>query len=163
MKLFTGKELEGRHAGRSTLFVEGHVPAEVVLRFIPQGFEQLYFGARFQGKGNSSVAEDIVEQVLKSPVMGNGSKAIVTVDVCGEYLHRWIPFMRDHKRLEIMLTLPFTFRKCVADGLEELRNEGLSSRVQIKLRGASHILVLPLTDAMSNTWAGYKEDRLIWK
>lgn len=161
MKLFIGKELEGRHQGRSTLFVEGYVPAEKILQCLGQEHEQLYFGARYHGKSNSVVAEDIVEEVL-AKLNGSGAPSIVTVDLCGEYLHRWVPLMRQHRRLEIMLTLPFTFRKCVADGLEELRKAGLSSRVQIKIRGAESILVLPLTDAVSNMWHGYKEDRLIW-
>lgn len=161
MKLFIGKELEGRHQGRHTLFVEGSVPAATVLRCLGSEHEQLYFGARYQGKANSTVAEDIVSEVLAN-LNGADTPFVVTVDLCGEYLYKWIPLMRQHRRLEIMLTLPFTFRKCVADGLTELCSAGLSSRVQVKLRGSGYILVLPLSGAMLNTWEGYKEDRLIW-
>lgn len=51
--LFAGIEIEGRHRGKYTLFVEGVYPPHIINNLLALGeYEQVYYGARYKSYDN---------------------------------------------------------------------------------------------------------------
>lgn len=160
MRLFEGIEVEGRHKGKHTLFVEGRVPVQSILATIAQvaehrhAFEQVYFGAEYRGR-NASLAEATAAACVASTY----PDVIVTID-CREPRVGIVELLSVFSNVEMMISLQSSLHQKVARAMYEIFKSGHAHQVQVKFRGPK-IVVFPLESAMINLRDEIYEDKLL--
>lgn len=162
--LFLGTEIEGRHRGKKTLFVEGLVPAhDILLSAREHKVVQVYFGAVWQGHkrtditGPSQVSVIDVHRVLDVVTTG-----LVTVEVLVQYATMYMSLLRQSfKDFELIVTV-FSDKGEVLTSLREFFSPNCD-KVQVKFVGAGSTAVVPLSAIITNQADEADQDILLWR
>lgn len=165
MKLFIGIESEGMLRGMRTLFVEGQVPATVIVSYTETlrqngrlEIQQVYFGARYRGANTSDVNFSIVEEILDA----NFKPAVaVTVDV-RMLKYEWAKYML-YSGFSLMLSVQRSLAKPLVDVMREYLEAGLGHKIQVKFRGTAGPMVSRLDSFVMNSLTENHDDKVIWR
>jgi hypothetical protein len=147
MRLFEGREVEGRFTGLWTLFVSGDVPHDRIIWYLRTGnYHQVYFGADNCSEINISTVDKL---------LGVGLVDIVTVEL-GDNYTRYLP---DHRQLHYMLNVQKLTKLEISTILSSSRTEN----VQIKFTSDNRCYVAPAICFFSNLRTAIHADTELWK
>jgi hypothetical protein len=168
-RMFTGKEVEGRHYGRHTLFVEGLVPAQDIIRAARHHkVAQIYFGANYMGgvkvrsdtvKEPSAFSPNTIWKVVEETCSYNasvklGDQRVVTLDCSQDSAIRILSSCSDYL-VDLFIMVSLAPMEEVDPKLLK-HAQSLSYNIQLKFPYRAGVVVMPLDKVLATTWDQYK-------
>jgi len=186
MRLFYGLEAEGRHRGKRTLFVEGHVHSQTIIdkgivqgrmlsdAGVPLSYEQVYFGARFTGHSGYQVLKPLIVPMCEQDtleavetVLNYAARDfIVTIETHRHHNKVKVPleFLTKHPLVELMIPIAH-----IDHDMHELavltrmleHPSGLGSRIQFRIETLQGCMVFLGEQVLLNPKGAYNDDRVL--
>ncbi len=164
-KLFVGIEYEGPNAGLQTLFVQGDVDVQLILKTLreAQGVQMVYFGAGRLSQYDPGTIGDVSRYLMFTDRTAN-------VKITLESQHEQVALLKECPQLYHMLTVTMPGRNIPDEDLRSVLTRYQTQlevdekhRVIVKIDTGSYVLCSGLDNFAVNDYSGYKNDVLLWE